>query len=53
MFIETGQQVETWLDQLQMLCVKFSHLGVGAELASLSLIEAWGVYLYLARLANG
>lgn len=44
---------ETWLDRLQMLSIKFSYLGVGAELASLSLIEAWGLYVYLNRLGNG
>lgn len=44
---------ETWLDRLEMLCIKFSHLGVGTELASLLLIEARGVYVYLSRLANG
>lgn len=44
---------ETWFERLQMLCVKFSHLGVGADLASLSLIDAWGLYVYLNRLANG
>ncbi len=49
---EINKCVETWLDRLEMLCVKFPHLGVGSDLASLSLIEAWQLYLYLDRLAN-
>ena len=44
---------ETWLERLQMLCERFSHLGIGADLASLSLIELWGLYRYLSRLADG
>ena len=42
-----------WLERLQSLSVRFSHLGIGADLAALSVIEAWGVYRYLSRLADG
>lgn len=41
-----------WLARLQSLSVRFSHLGIGADLAALSLIDAWGLYLYLSRLAE-
>lgn len=42
-----------WMERLQSLSVRFSHLGMGADLTALSLIEAWGLYLYLSRLADG
>jgi hypothetical protein len=41
---------EKWLERLQMLCERFSHLGMGADLAALSLIELWGLFCYLNRL---
>lgn len=44
---------ETWLIRLQMLCERFSYLGIGADLASLSLIELWALYRFLSRLADG
>lgn len=43
----------SWLEQLEMLLIRFSHLGIGTDIASLSLIELWAVYLYLLRLADG
>ena len=42
-----------WMERLQTLSVRFSHLGIGADMASLSLIELWGLYLFLLRLADG
>jgi len=42
-----------WLEHLQTLCEQFSYLGIGADLAALSLIELWGVYCYLSRLVDG
>jgi hypothetical protein len=44
---------EIWLERLQMLCVQFSPFGMGADVASLSIVEAWGLYLFLSRLADG
>ena len=44
---------QIWLERLQALSTRFSHLGMGADLAALSLIEAWGLYLHLSRLADG
>ena len=41
-----------WLYQLQALSARFSELGITADLASMSLIELWGVYCYLQRLAE-
>ncbi len=43
---------EHWLERLQMLCARFSHLGISPDLAALSMIELWGLYLFLSRLAD-
>lgn len=43
---------DAWLERLQSLCERFSHLGIGADLATLSIIEMWGVYCFLRRLAG-
>jgi hypothetical protein len=44
---------QDWMERLQMLSVRFSYLGIGADLATLTIIEAWGLYLFLSRLADG
>lgn len=44
---------ETWLEQLEMLLARFSYLGIGSDIYSLSMIELWSIYLYLSRMANG
>jgi hypothetical protein len=44
---------EAWPERLQILCARFSYLGVGADVSALSLIEARGLYLLLSRLADG
>ena len=41
-----------WLERMHMLIVRFSHLGIGADIAALSLIDAWALYLHLSRLAE-
>ena len=42
-----------WLERLEMLIVRFSHLGLGEDVASLSLIELWALYVHLSRLMDG
>jgi hypothetical protein len=42
-----------WLDRLQCLAVHFSVAGIGPDLAGLTLAEAWGVVMFLQRLAAG
>jgi len=42
---------ETW-ERLQTLCNRFAHLGISADLAALSIIELWGMYQFLSRLAD-
>lgn len=41
---------ESWLEPLEMLLTRFSHLGIGADVVSLSLIELRSLYVYLTRL---
>lgn len=43
---------ETWLEALQCLLARFSALGIGPDVASLSMVELWGLYCYLKRLAG-
>lgn len=43
----------TWLDELNGLLARFSGIGISADIGSMSLIELWGVYCYLRRLAEG
>lgn len=42
-----------WVERLQCLSARFSYLGIGADLATLSIVEAWGMYRFLSRLADG
>lgn len=42
-----------WWERLQTLYNRFSPLGMGADLTALSVVEAWGVYRFLSRLADG
>ena len=44
---------DEWRERLEMLLIRFSHLGIGADIASLSMIELWAVYLHLSRLSDG
>ncbi len=44
---------QAWLQQLEMLLIRFSHLGIGADVVSLSMIELWELYLYLSRMVDG
>ena len=44
---------EAWLERLQELCNRFACLGISPDLAALSLIELWGLYLFLSRMGNG
>jgi hypothetical protein len=37
---------------LQALARRFSGLGIGPDLSALTLAEAWGVFVFLRRLAE-
>lgn len=39
-----------WLNHLETLVARFSHLGIGDDIDSLTLNESWALYLYLMRL---
>lgn len=43
---------QLWLYQLQALSARFSELGITGDLAAMSVIELWGMYCYLQRLAE-
>lgn len=42
-----------WLEDLRLLAARFAGLGIGPDLAALTLAEAWGLYRFLARMAGG
>jgi hypothetical protein len=44
---------QTWLQGLYSLLARFPEYGIGADITALSLAELWGVYRFLARLAEG
>lgn len=43
---------ETLLERAQALAARLAHLGVGHDLAALSLADLWSVYRFLHRMAN-
>lgn len=44
--------IPDWIPRLYSLAYRFESSGVTADLASLSLVELWGLYCYLSRLAG-
>lgn len=42
---------ERLLDRAQALAARLAHLGIGPDLAALSLADLWGVWRLLERLA--
>lgn len=44
---------DPWLTELESLLVRFSSLGIGADVAGMGLCELWGVYCLLRRMAEG
>jgi hypothetical protein len=41
-----------WFSELESLAIRFSHMGITADLAALTVIEAWGVLQMLRKLAE-
>lgn len=41
-----------WIDELNILLARYSYLNFNADIATLSLVELWGLYCYLSRLAG-
>lgn len=42
-----------WLEDLHALAARFDWMGIGPDLAELTLAEAWGLYRFLTRIAGG
>lgn len=42
-----------WPEQLQALAARFAGLGITPDLAALTLAEAWGLFVFLRRVAGG
>jgi hypothetical protein len=42
-----------WLKELELLAWRFTHLGIDPDLASMTMCELAGLYVFLARLAGG
>jgi hypothetical protein len=40
-----------WFGELESLVIRFPQMGVGADLAALTVIKAWGVLQMLRKLA--
>jgi hypothetical protein len=41
-----------WLERLQTLIARCNDICIDADIASLTLIDAWALYLHLSRLAE-
>ena len=44
---------DPWLVELENLLVRYSSLGIGADVAAMGLCELWGLYCLLRRMAEG
>ncbi|MFZ2999138.1 MAG: hypothetical protein WA071_02230 [Undibacterium umbellatum] len=42
-----------FITELELLLTRFSYLDIDSGIASMGLIELWGVYCYLRRHADG
>ena len=42
-----------WRERLQHLIARFPELGLSGDVAALSTAEAWGLFRFLSRLAEG
>jgi hypothetical protein len=40
-----------WLKELELLTWRYTHLGIGPDLAGMTMVELAALYAYLARLA--
>lgn len=41
-----------WLQRLQELTYRFESLGIGADMAAITLTELWALYVTLLRLSE-
>ncbi|HEY8095140.1 MAG TPA: hypothetical protein VIE65_03485 [Methylobacter sp.] len=50
--MSAGTDCDDWLNELYGLLVRFSNLGIGADIGAMSLVELWGVYQFLKRISE-
>jgi hypothetical protein len=43
---------ELWIETLQALLARFSHLGIAPDTSAMTACELWGLYCFLQRLAS-
>ena len=41
-----------WLNELELLLVKHSGMGIGAEVYSMTYLELWGLYQWLKHIGT-
>ena len=41
-----------WIEELACLLARYSYKGIDGDIGSISLIELWGIYCYLRRIAE-
>jgi hypothetical protein len=41
-----------WMTELHALAARFTGYGFNADLATITMADAWGLYLFLMRLAG-
>jgi hypothetical protein len=44
-------KTDCWMTDLHALAARFGCYGFNADLATMTLSDAWGLYLFLSRLA--
>jgi hypothetical protein len=47
-----AMKTHCWMTELQALAMRFAGYGFNADLASMAVADAWGVYLFLSRMAG-
>jgi hypothetical protein len=45
-------KVKTWMPELQQMAARFNGYGFNADLATMTVADAWGLYLFLSRMAG-
>ena len=41
-----------WLQRLRALAYRFESLGIGADIAAMTVAELWALYVFLLRLSE-
>lgn len=43
---------DNWLSRLQSLAARFQHFGIEGDLASLALVDAWRLFVFVHHLSE-